>query len=91
MADKIFTKKVPDPRLPSNRFVQLNKQGTLFIPHPDDVPGKTPGKKLWEERLEEARKTNPKCTKEDMCWGIADVPDNYQIGSFYIEQDGKIS
>lgn len=87
MADKIYKKKVADPRFPKNRFLQFNKAGTIFIPHPDDVPGmKDQSKKLWEERLEECRKTNPDCTKEDLMFGVADIPDDFLIGRFYIDK-----
>jgi len=67
--------------------LQFNKAGTLFVPHPDDIPGiEDPSKKLWEERLEECQKSDPKITKTELMFGKADIPDEYLLGGFYIDK-----
>jgi hypothetical protein len=85
---KIFELVNPDARFPKNKWFQLDQDGHAFLPDPMDVPSKKlAGKKLWEERLIECRKTNPKCTFEDMCWGLADIPDSYLVESTWDEDD----
>lgn len=85
---KIFKLRKPDPRFPKNEYFALSKEESIFVPDPMEVPGKN-GKKLWEERLEECRKSDPNVTFKDMCWGLADIPDEFLVGHDYGPPDNR--